>query len=97
MISRGEKPDKCFLIVMSILPLVLLCGCASTPPIAAAPVVEERPIDGGGMVGPGTVGGVTAADRTTVNSSNQQIFNTEHSGDPGAPMINTSTQAGGIP
>jgi len=98
MIFHGEKQNWCIRFVVLILPLGLLLGCASTSQkpdksdgAAAQPVTQDRAVVGGGAVG-----GASSADRTIINSSNQQIFDAEHSAGAGSatPQVTPTT---GIP
>ena len=70
-----------------ILPVIVLVGCASTPPPIKNPAVEDHPVVG---VQEGE------QNRATINDYNQQIYNAERAS-TGSPTHAPVTPNTGIP
>ncbi len=61
-----------FRFATAIFPLGTLLGCASASPVSVKPSPENTMVVGSG----------TADDRKIIDSSGQQIFNSEHATSP---------------
>jgi hypothetical protein len=81
MIFLGDRQSNCLRLQTLIFPLVLfLFGCASAPQKSTDDTTPGRLVDGAG----------TSDDRTIIQKSNQQIFNTVNATSTGnsSPVVN---------